>query len=116
MLDYRVFTMKEKEIISKKYRKSLEYDEEPTGKPLSDFAVAALNTLVPEAESITVHDFPSMCNMVWERLFSKPVSQDDYWFIHYSTPEDACTLGCGNVIIMERATGKVVYNGPDDGE
>jgi len=116
MTDWRVYCIKERTETGKNGKSSAVYDIAPSGEMLPDAAIAAFSAFVPDAADITVYDFPCMCEIVFRTHIGKNASADEYWFIRYFVPDDAFRLGCGNVMIMERKTGSVVYNGDDDGE
>jgi hypothetical protein len=69
---------------------------------------------IPHLQYVTIYDGPYACSFYnTASLYARP---ERFWFVHYAFGEDTCKIGAGTVMVIERGSGRVVYDGTDGGE
>ena len=66
---------------------------------------------IPKLASFEIYDGPYYIRSLYN--FHPPKRGDEYWFVHYQTKDREFFIGSGTVMVIERKTGRVVYDGTD---
>jgi len=87
--------------------------DETTDRELDAAAISRIKA-IPRLHSFEAYDGPEYCG---PHIFSFDSTlaycREWYWYIHYRQRPYAMKVGEGTVMILERGTGRVVYNGTD---
>ena len=82
----------------------------PTGLIVGEIAKRKILS-IPKLVNFTIYDGPYYIGSLYN--FQPPERGDEYWFVHYQTKDREGLIGSGMVMVIERKTERVIYDGPD---
>jgi hypothetical protein len=118
-LDFTVYrrvpplTMEESDACSKANRPHPPTREEPSPLVLDEVCKQRILD-IGLLHSITIYDKRYMCRLYMHSSLAAALEDPSRcWFVHYCRSDWPMMVGAGNVIVMEKGTGKVFYDGND---
>jgi hypothetical protein len=65
---------------------------------------------IPDLEDFTIYDGPYKIGLIYGMV---PLPENECYFVHYRCSHQPRMTGPGKVMIVNRETGKVIYDGTD---